>query len=76
MLGGSLGGVVTLAAGCRILWWLLRQMLQLFWAERRTTRSAFAGAVRDSSLVGGFGADSITATGQLRGSTIWGGDPV
>ena len=39
ILGGSLGGVVTLAQGADP-WWLLRQMLQPFWVEQRTTRSA------------------------------------
>ena len=52
VLGGSLGGVIELSEGADSL--PLRQTPQLFWRNENDTFS-FAGAVRDSSLVGGFG---------------------
>ena len=71
ILGGSLW--------CRHLgsgsgfWWLRSKCCNCY-GRNGERHVQLAGAVRDSSLVGGFGADSITATGQLRGSTVWGGD--
>ena len=74
MLGGSLGGVVSLAHGADSLIATAANAATVLGGTENDTFT-FTGAVRDSSLVGGFGVDSITATGQLRGSTIWGGDP-
>ena len=74
ILGGSLGGVITLAQGEDSLVATAANAATVLGGTENDTFS-FTGAVRDSSLVGGFGVDSITATGQLRGSTIWGGDP-
>ena len=71
LLGGSLGGVVSLAQGA--IWWRLLQMLQLCWAGRRTTRSA--SVVRCVTPAWWWiRCGHIAATGQLRGSTVYGGD--
>ena len=35
----------------------------------------FTGDVKDSSIVGGFGADSLVVTDFVRGSTVYGGTP-
>ena len=75
ILGGSLGGVIELAHGEDSLVATAANAATVLGGTENDTFS-FTGAVRDFSLVGGFGADSLTATGQLRGSTIWGGSPL
>ena len=74
ILASSLGGVIELAGGADSLVASASTAATVSGGTDNDTFS-FSGVVHNSSLVGGFGADSITVGGQLRASTVFGGDP-
>ena len=51
------------------------QVLQLSLGGTENDTFNFTGNVKDSSIVGGFGVDSLVVTDFVQGSTIYGGSP-
>ena len=79
MVGGSLGGTIQMSEGADSLTAVDAKEASLLGGTENDTFN-FTGEVRDSSIVGGFGVDSLVlgnaSTDFVRGSTVYGGTPV
>ena len=79
MVGGSLGGLTSLADGADSLTAADANATTVLGGDGNDSVN-FTGNVRDSSIVGGFGVDSLVlgnaSSDFFRGTTVFGGSPV